>query len=74
MDSPPFAAVADYDLLQAAGDGVVIVVRPDQSNRHLCNRALETIPKDKLIGVVMNCVPRFFLNRQHGYGYGYGYY
>ena len=74
VDSPPFAAVADYDLLQMAGDGVLLVVRPDQSNRDLCKKALETIPKEKLIGVVMNCVPQFFLTRQYGYGYGYGYY
>jgi capsular exopolysaccharide synthesis family protein len=74
VDSPPFAAVADYDLLQSASDGVVMVIRPDQSNRELCYKALETVPKDKLIGVVMNCVPKFFAGRQCGYGYGYGYY
>jgi len=74
VDSPPFAAVADYDLLQMAADGVVIVVRPDQSNRGLCEKALGAIPREKLIGVVMNCVPKFFLNRSQGYGYGYGYY
>jgi protein-tyrosine kinase len=73
VDSPPIAAVADYDLLQTASDGVVMVVRPDQSNRDLCYKALETVPKDKLIGVVMNCVPKFFAGRQYGYGYGYGY-
>ena len=74
VDSPPIAAVADYDLLQTASDGVIMIVRPDQSNRDLCYKAFDTVPKDKLLGVVMNCVPKFFAARQYGYGYGYGYY
>jgi capsular exopolysaccharide synthesis family protein len=71
VDSPPIAAVADYDLLQSFADGVVVVVRPDHTNRTLLTQGLERIPKDKLIGVVMNCVPSWFLTRSSGYGYGY---
>lgn len=66
-DAPPVASVADYELLQAACDGVVLVVRPDHTNRQACLKAVEIIPKGKLLGVVMNCVPKWFLSRGHHY-------
>jgi capsular exopolysaccharide synthesis family protein len=62
-DSPPVASVADYELLQASCDGVVLVVRPDHTKRQACMKAIGTIPKDKLIGVVVNCVSDWFLAR-----------
>ena len=72
-DSPPVASVADYELLQATCDGVVLVVRPDHTKRNLCQKALQTIPKEKLIGVVVNCVPKWLLAGASPYsGYYYG--
>src|SRR5579863_1605374 len=56
FDAPPIGAVADYDLIQAACDGVVLVVRPDHTNRTLFQQAVDSVPKEKLIGVLMNCV------------------
>ena len=70
VDSPPIASVADYDLLAAASDGVILVIRPDHTNRQACRKALDSIPKEKSLGVVMNCVPEWFLGKQNGYGYG----
>ena len=74
LDSPPIAALADYDLLQSACDGVIVVVRPDYTSRPACKRALESVPKDKLLGVALNCVTDWFLGERSGYGYGAGYY
>ena len=74
LDSPPIAAVADYDLLQSVCDGVIVVVRPDHTSRPACKRALESVPKDKLLGVLLNCVEGWFLGRSFGYGYGTPYY
>lgn len=72
-DSPPVASVADYDLLQATSDGVILVVRPDHTLRQICLKAIENLPKDKLIGVVMNCVSDWFLGRSSYYSpYYYG--
>lgn len=68
IDSPPIASVADYDLLSAASDGVIVVVRPDHTNRQACKKALDSVPKEKSLGVVMNCVPEWFLSKTHGYG------
>jgi len=69
FDAPPMATVADYDLIQAHCDGVVLVVRPDHTDRKLCMQALELVPKDRLVGVVMNCVSDWFLWRTRDYYY-----
>ena len=61
VDAPPMVGVADYDLIQVMCDGVVVVVRPDLSNRSSCFAALDSIPREKFIGVLMNCVEDWFL-------------
>jgi capsular exopolysaccharide synthesis family protein len=68
LDSPPIAAVADYDLLQSMCDGVIVVVRPDHTTRSACKSALESVPRDKLLGVLINCVPEWPLGQSFGYG------
>jgi len=72
VDATPVAAVADFELVQVACDGVILVVRPDHTGRKDCLKALETVSKDKLIGTVLNCVEDWFLWRPQGYGYYYG--
>jgi len=74
VDSPPIAAVADYDLLQTVCDGVIVVIRPDHTSRPACKSALESIPEDKLLGVLFTCVKAWFVGRGLGYGYGAQYY
>jgi capsular exopolysaccharide synthesis family protein len=69
LDSPPIAAVADYDLLQAVSEGVLLVIRPDHTPRKLLFRSIESIPSEKLLGVLMNQVPRWFLSRFTGPDY-----
>jgi Mrp family chromosome partitioning ATPase len=63
------ATVADYDLLQEAVDGVVLIIRPDRTDRGLSRQALETIPKDKQLGVILNCAEDWFLWKTHSYYY-----
>ncbi|MBZ5582682.1 MAG: CpsD/CapB family tyrosine-protein kinase [Acidobacteriia bacterium] len=71
IDSPPIAAVADFDLIQALCDGVVLVVRPDHTHRQLLARSLEIVAKQKLLGVVLNCVPEWFLAKGSSPDYYY---
>ena len=61
VDSPPVAALADFEPILAVSDGTILVFRPDHTRRSLAAQALRAIPKDKLIGVVMNYVPKWFL-------------
>jgi capsular exopolysaccharide synthesis family protein len=73
LDSPPVGAVADYDLIQAACDGVILVIRPDHTDRTLCQRALAAVPKPKLLGILLNCVPDWSPGKQVGSDYYYYY-
>lgn len=68
LDAPPVGSTAEYELLQLACDGIVLVVRQDYTNRQLWKRALGTIPKSKQLGVVLNCAKKWFL-WVHGYYY-----
>jgi capsular exopolysaccharide synthesis family protein len=71
VDSPPVGSVADYELLQAVCDGVILVARPDHSSRAVLLSSLKTVPEDKQLGLVMNCVSPWFLNGKRAYA---GYY
>jgi capsular exopolysaccharide synthesis family protein len=73
IDTPPIAAVTDYDLVQAVADGVVFVVRPDHSDRNLCLAALRKVSAaGKLTGVLVNCAENWFLYKRYGrYPYPY---
>jgi capsular exopolysaccharide synthesis family protein len=61
MDSPPIGKVADFDLIQAVCDGILLVVREGHSDRKQLLKSLETLPKERLTGVIMNCVTPWFL-------------
>ena len=71
IDSPPVGAVADYELIEAACDGVILVARPDFTNRRLFQHSLDFVPKAKFLGVLMNCVPDWSPARQAGGDYYY---
>jgi capsular exopolysaccharide synthesis family protein len=71
IDSPPVSAVADYELIQAVCDGVILVLRPDCTNRHLCQNALNLLPKSKFLGVLLNCVPDWSPAKYSGSYYYY---
>ncbi len=69
IDTPPVGAVAEYALIEAQADKVVLVARPDYTKRTTFNAAVRTIAKEKLAGVVLNCVPEWPLARTTDYGY-----
>jgi protein-tyrosine kinase len=69
VDATPIGIVADYALVQSACDGVVMVVRQDHTGRAALKEALRVVPKERLMGVVLNCVEDWFLWKTHGYGY-----
>ena len=72
VDAPPVNSVADYPLTERSADGVILVVRPDHTNRVRSVHAVHSVPKEKFLGVVMNAVEDWFLLRNnHFYYYGY---
>lgn len=72
VDAPPIAIVADYELIESVCDGVIIVVRPDHTDRTICAQALKQVPKEKLLGVVINCSQDWFLWKTQGSYHYYG--
>jgi len=73
IDVPPMVGIADFEVMLAASDGVVVVVRPDHTNRNLCFKALEMIPKEKMIGITVNGINEWFLWKSYD-AYHYHYY
>jgi Mrp family chromosome partitioning ATPase len=61
FDAPPVAAVADYELIEKNCDGVIMVVRPDRTDRSLFRRAHELVSPDKMLGVLINGANDWFL-------------
>lgn len=73
VDSTPIWAVADYELIEAVCDGVLLVARPDYTPRKAFLQALQSIPKEKLVGVLLNSVPSWFLGKSYHYDSPYYY-
>jgi capsular exopolysaccharide synthesis family protein len=67
LDSPPIGAVADYDLLQSSADGVLLVLRPDNTKRQMASKAIDSVPKSKFLGVVLNSVSGWLAAEHHGH-------
>ncbi len=61
VDTTPTAAVADFKLVLQFCDGVLLVVRPDHTNRDSFVRALQIEPREKLLGTVLNSSEEWFL-------------
>jgi protein-tyrosine kinase len=70
LDGPPVEAVAEYSLLQEFSDGVLFVVRKGHTIRSLLYRAVESIPKERLVGTIINGYREsFFWKQRNDYYY-----
>jgi len=54
MDATPMLPMADSTSIARLCDGVLVVVRDGYTRKKILNKALETIEKNKLLGVVFN--------------------
>jgi capsular exopolysaccharide synthesis family protein len=54
IDSPPLLATSESMLLSKLVDGVILVVMADRTPRESIKRAIQSIDKQKIIGVVLN--------------------
>lgn len=69
FDTPPAGSVADFALLQASVNGVVLVARPDQTSRSALTHSLGLISRSLLIGTVLNATSNWFMYRTPSYHY-----
>ena len=70
IDTAPLGGILDAHLVMNASDGMLVVVRPDHTNRTHCMSALKAVPPEKMLGVIVNAVKPWFLNKpQDSYYY-----
>ncbi len=70
LDSTPMLPMADAASLARLSDGVLVVVREGHTRRKLLNKALDSIERKKLLGLVLNDAASQQVAYDH-FGYGY---
>ena len=56
MDAPPVVPMADANLLAEMVDGTLFVVRAGTTQYPVVQEALETLGRDRVLGIVLNGV------------------
>jgi protein-tyrosine kinase len=69
VDTPPVLPLADFELISAACDGIVAVVRAHHAERDLLQKTASALDPKKLIGVVFNATDV----KSASYNYDYAY-
>src|SRR6266481_7424155 len=69
IDTPPILPLADFELISAACDGVVMVVRAHHGQRETLQKTAGALDPKKMLGVVFNATE---ITEKDYYGYGYG--
>lgn len=73
IDTPPVVLLPDANLLCAMVDATVLIVRAGSTSYDLVNRALATIGRERVIGVVLNGADDGGVTTSNGSYYTYGY-
>jgi len=71
LDCTPMLPMADAASLSRLSDGVLVVVREGYTRRRMLNKALETIDRKKLLGLVFNDAASQQVNYDRFGGYSY---
>jgi capsular exopolysaccharide synthesis family protein len=72
IDSPPITCTTEPTLLSKMVDGIIFVVRADRTPRELIQRAVKSLDRQKIIGVVLNQVQMKASGDYSNYYYRYG--
>jgi capsular exopolysaccharide synthesis family protein len=71
IDTPPLGLLSDASLLAKMVDAVVLVIWAGSTPYRMIQRAIQSIGRERIVGVVLNRV----VDQPKSYGYyGYGYY
>jgi Mrp family chromosome partitioning ATPase len=68
LDATPMLPMADSTSLARLCDGVLVVVREGVTRRKILNKAVASIEKSKLVGVVFNEASMLNIDYDHYYG------
>ena len=69
IDAPPLGIFTDATVLINHADGAMLVVRANRTRCSALERLLEPIPKDRILGVVLNQSEDVLEESHYGYGY-----
>lgn len=69
IDAPPLGIFTDATLLINHADGAILVVRANRTKYGKLDRILEPIPKDRMLGVVLNQSEDVMDESHYNYGY-----
>lgn len=69
IDAPPLGIFTDATVLINHADGAMLVVRANRTRYSVIDRLLEPIPKDRLLGVVLNQSEDVLEESHYNYGY-----
>lgn len=69
IDAPPLGIFTDATVLINHADGALLVVRANRTKYNTLDRVLEQLPKDRMLGVVLNQSEDVLDESQYNYGY-----
>ena len=69
IDAPPLGIFTDATVLINQADGAMIVVRANRTRYSAIERLLEPLPKERLLGVVLNQAEAVMDESHYNYGY-----
>jgi exopolysaccharide/PEP-CTERM locus tyrosine autokinase len=80
FDSTPLLATSEPEILSKMVDGILVVVRAGETARETVKQAIASLPKEKILGMVLNDIQfkssgltnRYFGSKDSYYGYRYG--
>ena len=72
VDTPPVGLLPDGHLLTSMVDGVLLVVKAGDTPYSIVQRALESLGRDKILGVVLNQAAEESAFAYYSYRYQYG--
>jgi exopolysaccharide/PEP-CTERM locus tyrosine autokinase len=74
IDGPPMLPTPQTQILAGLVGQVVFVIEAGKTPQALVTDALEQIPEDQAVGLILNKNEGLSSRGGYGYGYGYGYY
>ncbi len=69
IDAPPLGIFTDANVLINHADGAMLVIRANRTTYNSLDRILETLPRDRMLGVVLNQSEDVLKESHYNYGY-----
>ncbi|MBI2412406.1 MAG: polysaccharide biosynthesis tyrosine autokinase [Deltaproteobacteria bacterium] len=65
VDSPPIFPLVDVSILSKCVDGMLLVVKAGATPKDIVKKAVRSLPKDNLLGIVLNCADSIHMNKYY---------